>query len=377
MSGRGGYEPPEEEMRGAPVVPGFELPDSVTLARGVVQADGLQPEDVGVLGFLKLRDPRRPATKEELAREMQALGWKMGKTRFDGIFQRLKATGHIKHAAGYNPETGRPEWRIEFYLNPANNDQYVKSGIAAFPQVNTETPETGDTQHARPFETPETGVSPGQKESRDSRDPGGKPRKPAFPSEPVPAGHNRNAENPVSALSPPHPPEGGGTPPPNPPKTGRAGKWAAACALHPEDYVPTMAEVRAANDFLQDLPGRWQCGPDVARDLAPLLASRAHTQGHELDDFFALELTYDDPKNPARMPVRTLPGRIRDLKRRRTQEDPTPDTTGASGRLAPWCGECNRGEMPVTAAQRMVELTNGRDVPCEKCHPKFTRRATN
>jgi hypothetical protein len=174
-----------------------------------------------------------------------------------------------------------------------------------------------------------------------------------------------------NAGSPPHPPGGGGTPPPNPPKTGRAARWEQACALEDGDYVPTAVEVRAADDFLQDLPGRWQCGPAKARDIAPLLASRVKTQGYDLDDFLALELIRDDPNAPARNPVSTLPHRIRDLKRHRS-DDKTP--TGPSSGLPDWCGVCNRGEEPRAAFQRFRELPDGSDEACKKCHPKYARK---
>ena len=367
-------EPNEDELRRAPVVPGFELPSTVTKHRTVVMTPGLQPEDLGVLDFLKLRDPRKPATKEDLAAEMQAIGWKMGKTRFDGSFRRLKAAGHIKHHAPYNPETGRPEWVIEFFMEPANNDQYVNSGISASLQASAENPETGDPCVERPFGTLETSVPAGQKGSQVSGVPGGNPRNPDFPSAGVPAGQDRNPENPLSRRHPPHPPEGGGSTSPSPQKTGRASKaekWASACALDAEDYQPTTEEVCAADAFLQDLPGKWQMGVEEARTLAPLLASRVHTQGHELDMYLELILIQDDPNDPARVPARVMPIRIRGLKRKRTEERQTPQQ--AAGNLVPWCGECNGGEEPREVFQRFRELPDGRDVACVQCHPKHAR----
>lgn len=370
-------EPTEQELRRAPVVPGFELPTTVTKHRSVVMTRGLQPEDLGVLDYLKLRDPRLPATKEELSAEMQReLGWKMGKTRFDGIFGRLKAAGHIKHHCPYNPETGRPEWVIEFFLEPTNNDQYVNSGIREASQVAAETPETRDPAFDHFFETPETNVSPGQKGSQVSRDPEGNPWKPGFPSGPVSAGQNRNPENPGFGVHPPHPPEGGGNSSPKPPKRGRATgteRLAAACELAPEDYQPSAQEIAAADAFWQDLPGKWQMGPEEARILAPLLASRVHTQGYELDEYLELVLTQDDPAKPAQVPARVMPYRVRNLKRRRPEEKPDPHEQSAAGGLPDWCGVCNRGDEPRMIYQRTRELPDGSDVPCEACHPKYAR----
>lgn len=369
--------PTEEELRGAPVLPGFELPDGLWVSRGTWLGDGLEPEDIGFIGFLKLRDPRIPATKDTLREEMQGIGWKMGKARFNSCFQRLKAAGHIKHTPVYNEETGRPEWRIEYFLNPANNDQYVNSGIQAFPQVGAENPVSGVSQKEQLFENLVTGISAGQTGSQVSGVSDSETRFSGFRTEGVPAGQGRNSGNPVSGSPPPYPPEGGGgTPPPNPRTKGRAPKadrHAELCALDEGDYEPTADEIAAADAFLQDLPGKWQHGPEDARALAPLLASRTHTQGYELDTLLELILIQDDKDKPATRPTRVMPYRVRNLKRKRTEEKPVPGDETASSGLAAWCGECNRGEEPAETFQRTRELPDGRDVPCTACHPKYTR----
>jgi hypothetical protein len=147
-------------------------------------------------------------------------------------------------------------------------------------------------------------------------------------------------------------------------------KWAAVCALAPEDYAPTTEEIKTADAFLQDLPDRWQMSVDEARDIAPLLASRVHTLGLDYDLVLQLQLIQDDPKNPVRVPARVMPTRIRGLKRRRAG---AAAAASAAGGLAEWCGKCNRGEFPMAVYQRTVELPNGTDVPCRDCHPKHTR----
>lgn len=288
-------EPSEEELRNAPVVPGFELPDVFPLSRGALHTVGLQPEDHSVLAFLKMRDPRRPASKEDLAAEMRAIGWKMGKTRFDGIFGRLKSAGHIKHVSAYNAETGRPEWKIEFFANPSYNDHYVNSVISASSQVSCETPETS--------------ISPGQKESQVSRDTEGKPRNPAFPSGPVPAGQNRNAENPVFGSHPPHPPEEVETSSPYPLETSTPGREeGASFASNNED------QIQAAYEFLQDLPNPWRAGRATARKLAPKLAEAASEQGWSLDADLVKKLT-EMPEGIKSYPS-VLARRVDDLPRR-------------------------------------------------------------
>lgn len=308
-------EPSAEDLRGAPWLPGFELPDSVTISKGIVLGDGLQPEDVGVLAWLKLRDPRLPATQEDLAKEMQAHGWKMGKARFAGVFQRLKAAGHIKHRSEYNPETGRPEWRIEFFLNPANNAQYVNSGISAFPQVSSEIPETGDPQSEQLFETPETGVSRGQKESQVSGDPEGNPRKPGIRSSTVAAGHVRNSENPGSGAHPPHPPEEVDTSSPNP-LTHTTGAVPSPREEGPEFSPEELAQAEA---FLQNMQ-RWQAGGATARKQAPRLLRVMRKQAwpalDELDEDQRLLLEAEIFRNTggARSWVKCLPGWLEDLR---------------------------------------------------------------
>ncbi|WP_144317011.1 hypothetical protein [Streptomyces sp. sk226] len=266
-------QPTEEDLRGALVLPGFELPEVFPLTRGQLFTIGLQPEDHSALAFLKLRDPRKPATKEGLAEEMRAIGWKMGKTRFDGIFGRLKAAGHIKHVSVFNPELGRPQWQIQFFANPSYNDEYVNSVIAASSQVGAESLETGDSQTEQLFETPETRISRGQKESQVSRDPEANPWKPAFPSGDVPAGQSRNSGNPVFAQPPPLPPGGGKTSSPYPLTEG--------ARPHPEEEEEEgvsyeTEELDAAADILEALPDPWIVGAKDAADMAPsLLASMA------------------------------------------------------------------------------------------------------
>lgn len=135
--------------------------------------------------------------------------------------------------------------------------------------------------------------------------------------------------------------------------------------------MPTAEEIKAADDFLQGLPGKWQMSFEEARDLAPLLASRTHALGIELDTLLEIELMADDPKDPVRVASRVMPTRIRNLKRRHTAARQGP--VAASGGLAEWCGECNRGEFPLAVYQRTVEQPDGSDKPCTKCHPKHAR----
>lgn len=370
------HEPTEEDLRGAPVLPGFELPDSVTLGRGVVHADALQPEDVGVLAWLKLRDPRKPAKQEDLAKEMQAQGWKMGKGRFAAIFQRLKAAGHIKHHCPYNPETGRPEWRIEFFMNPANNDQYVNSGISAFPQAGAGFPKTGDPQTEQRFENPETGVSPGQKGFPVFGDPLPDSQKPGIPSGAVPAGQSRNLENPVFGSSPPHPPEGEvGTTSPSPHKPAAAPRRDKRATTPEVDPKATAEAVK----FLMKLPGDWAVGLQRAQSLAPWLVQNAELTGWQLDISLRMYLTRPEPgkKQPDNYGA-VLGYRIKDMQTRESviqaaadaeqgADEKAPQPSGTPG-LPDWCTECDSPDY------RWIAPESGPAKRCPACHPAEVAR---
>ncbi|MEU9946900.1 hypothetical protein [Streptomyces sp. NPDC047939] len=307
-------QPTEEDLRGALVLPGFELPDIYPLTRGQLHTVGLQPEDHSALAFLKLRDPRKPATKEGLAEEMKAIGWKMGKTRFDGIFGRLKAAGHIKHVSVYNPELGRPQWQIQFFANPSYNDEYVNSVIAASSQVGAESLETGDSQTEQLFETPETRISRGQKESQVSRDPEANPWKPAFPSGDVPAGQSRNPGNPVFGSPPPHPPEEVTTSSPTPHADTDGRSSLPSQTEGGREFSPK--EIHAAESFLQRMASPWNAGRATATKYAPKLLRVMAEQGWP--SIFNVDkrvLEHDITKNPGGITrhAQVLPGRIADL----------------------------------------------------------------
>lgn len=318
-------EPSAEDLKSAPVLPGFEMPEEVVLKRSTIHSPALQPEDLGVLSWLKTRDPRKPAKQEDLAREMQEHGWKMGKSRFASVFQRLKAAGHIKHHCPYNPETGRPEWRIEFFMNPANNDEYVNSGISAFPQAGAEFLETRDSQKEQLFETPETSVSRGQKESQVSRDSEGNPGNRGFPQAGVPAGHGRNSENRVFGSHPPHPPEEEDSSSPNPLTRTTKGP----------EFSPQ--EIAAAEGFLQQMQ-KFQAGGSTARKLAPRLLRAMRAQGwpaiEDLDDdqHRLLEAEIFRNTGGAKSWVKCLPGWIEDLRLYDRARSRSAAAQGADGR---------------------------------------------
>ncbi|MEU5108211.1 hypothetical protein AB0H07_39140 [Streptomyces sp. NPDC021354] len=365
------------------VVRGAEPAPATTVMRHMVYGSGLTHalDYVVLLHTLFRLEENQAFTPKDIWRDLQAEGVRSAKNANELVgrdavyqsFNRLIEAKFIRRTTVGGAPGRFGQVRYELYRQPAYNPEYAPPQEPWDPQDEPDFPRPADPLPGTPEADKADGKTAGHTASRNTGTGNAVSGVPGSGRGCIPAGRTAPGVPGSGKASPPHPPEGGGTTPPNPPKTGKAAKWEAACALHSEDYVPTTDEVQAANDFLQDLPGRWQCGPDIARDLAPLLASRAHTQGYELDDFFALELTRDDSKNPARMPVRTLPGRIRDLKRRREQDGPPQASGGRSGGLVQWCGECNRGEYPAETFQRTVELPDGRDVPCVKCHPKHVR----
>ncbi|WP_179892092.1 hypothetical protein [Streptomyces sp. rh34] len=333
---------------------------------------GMDVTPLRVWERLKERGIRSTKNREEL----------VGKNSVYESFTRIIAAGYLLRVELPNEKHPGRKGRIAYrlYDNPAWNPDWQARQVGSDPlkpseksQVRTRsgTRELVDGEVGRP------GKAAGQNASRNQGSGYTSSPVPGRGGRRVPAGQNASPIPGRIEPSPPHPPEGGGgTPPPNPRNKGRAPKadrYAEQCALTADDYQPTTEEIRAADAFLQDLPGKWQMGPDEARALAPLLASRAHTQGYEFDTFLELVLVQDDADKPATRPSRVMPYRVRNLKRRRVEEKPLPGAQAASGGLVEWCGVCNVGERPAAAYQRTRELPDGRDVPCPECHPKFAR----
>ncbi|MFG2359408.1 hypothetical protein [Streptomyces sp. NPDC048521] len=338
-----------------------------------ITADPLDLVVVVELMFLFGEQARRRSTDEPLVitpqsvlERLREMGVRSGNgSRLVGrdavyaSFARLRAKGYIRRIVESDEKTGqRTGVAYEFYDWPAWNPDAPAVSESSQVGATSGNAGSGDAESRAGKRTKQrstqVGATSGNAGSGD-------------------AGSSTSSQ--VGATSgnagpPPHPPEGGGNTTPSPHKTGRAAKWAAACALAPEDYAPTAEEIKAADAFLQDLPGKWQMGIDEARALAPLLASRAHVLELDLDLMLQLQLMQDDPKDPVRVPSRVMPTRIRSLKRRQVQPNgAVPD----AGRLAEWCGECNRGEFPMAVYQRTVELSDGNDTPCPRCHPKHAR----
>ncbi|MFE2407084.1 hypothetical protein ACFXDE_01935 [Kitasatospora sp. NPDC059408] len=305
------------------VVRAWEPPEEVILSRHIIESPGLQPEDIGVLARLLVRDPGQPSTILALARELHEAGWKMGESRFAAIFKRLKKAGHVQHVSEFNPATNRPQWVVRVYRNPANNDQYVQNGVEAASQVRAETVESSVSPAERPREAVETDVSRGQSETVETTDSGAKPWKSGIRKTTVSRGQSRNRGNHGFAVHPPHPPEEVDTSSPNP-LTQPAAPAGEEAGFSPEQTV-------AAGRFLQELPAPWAVGRRTAVRLAPKLLEAIAEQGWDLDQALVAELT----KNPngINSHSRVLATRIDDLPLHAVVR-PAPRTVAPPGRRA-------------------------------------------
>ncbi|WP_192806899.1 hypothetical protein [Streptomyces arboris] len=295
-----------------------EAPEEVVLRRELIRTPGLQPEDIGVLSELLLRDPGRPSTAAEVRKDFQALGWKMGKDRYAAIEARLTKAGHLARIPAYDVATGRPTWVTRVYRNPANNHQYVDLGISSSLQVSDEMRKTRTPIDDHGTEGREIRSSPGQTQNAENPTSGAERRKTRHTETRVSPGQSRNAENPRSGAHPPHPPEEVTTSSPNP-LTSHSGNSSLPSPREEGEGGYAEEDLQAAADVLELLPAPWTQGKLNASKLAPKLLSVMAVQGwpviHAVDRAL---LTRQLTKNPHKItnPYRLLAGdRIPNLPR--------------------------------------------------------------
>jgi hypothetical protein len=291
---------------------GWEPPEEVVLRRELVRTPGLQPEDIGVLSELLLRDPRLPSTMEAIRRDLQAQGWKMGKDRYNAIQARLTKAGHLARVPVYDPATQRPTWVTRVFRNPANNEQYVDLGIAASQQVSAEVRETRDSWRS---ESRKTRVPPGQSRNAENPQSGVGSRKSRDPGTRISPGQSRNAENLRSVSSPPHPPEEVNTSSPYP-LTDSVRSLPSQREEGEDGFAPK--DLHVAESFLQQLRPPHHMGAASARKHAPLLLRSMAEQGwpsiFEVDHLLLAREVTRDPQGFKRASS-LVPTRIRDLPR--------------------------------------------------------------
>ncbi|MFJ9351767.1 hypothetical protein [Streptomyces sp. NPDC101237] len=295
---------------------GWEAPEEVILRRELVRTPGLQPEDLGVLAELLLRDPRLPSTMEAIRGDLQAQGWKMGKDRYNAIAKRLTTAGHLARVSVFDGNTGRPTWVTRVYRNPANNTQYVDLGISASQQV------SGETRVSRDPQTPasrETRVSPGQSRNAENPQSGAESRETRDLETRVSPGQNRKVENPQSASPPPHPPEEEESSSPNPLTSPAQSLPSQREQQNQRTPEFTAEQLQDAARFLAGMQ-RWQAGAATARRCAPRLLRAMRDQGWpllaDLDDAGRALLEADVLKNTqgATSWAKCLPGWVDDLR---------------------------------------------------------------
>ncbi|MFJ5646347.1 hypothetical protein [Streptomyces sp. NPDC093223] len=332
---------------------GWEAPEEVILRRELVRTPGLQPEDLGVLAELLLRDPRLPSTMEAIRADLQAQGWKMGKDRYNGIAKRLTTAGHLARVSVFDESTGRPTWVTRVYRNPANNTQYIDLGITASQQVS---PEMRVSRDPLATESRETRVSPGQGRNAEIPQSGTESRETRDLETRVSPGQGRNAEIPQSASPPPHPPEEEDSSSPNP-LTGRAGSLPSQREQQGQgERAPefTVEQLRDAAAFLAGMQ-RWQAGAATAKRCAPRLLRAMRDQGWpllaDLDDTGRGLLETDVLKNTAGAAswAKCLPGWVDDLRlyamvkprAAAAGSEDGPDTVAARLALVAACTACD------------------------------------
>ncbi|MFF4866830.1 hypothetical protein ACFY3J_35080 [Streptomyces sp. NPDC001231] len=323
---------PSDEFGDSRFERAWEPPEEVVLRRELVRTPTLQPEDLGVLAELLLRDPRLPSTMEAIRADLQARGWKMGKDRYNAIAKRLTTAGHLARVSVYDESTQRPTWVTRVYRNPANNEQYVDLGIAASQQVSAEVRGTRDSQ---PSGSRETRVSPGQSRTAENPQSGAGSRKTRDPETRVSPGQSRTAENPRSAPPPPHPPEEEDSSSPTPP-TRTTGSLPSQ---REEEAEFSLEEITAAEDFLQQMQ-RWQAGAATARKCAPKLLRTMRKQGWpslaglDADHRGLLEAEVLKNTGGATSWTKCLPGWVQDLRRYALVRPQTAPAPGSSPRPA-------------------------------------------
>ncbi|MDT0469689.1 hypothetical protein [Streptomyces gibsoniae] len=294
----------------------WEPAEEVVMPRVIAEYPGLQPEDIGVLIALLLREPGKPASVLALSAEFQALGWRMGASRLRGVMDRLKKAGHVRQERSYDKELKRPVWGFQVYRNPANNRQYVDQALSASSQVAPIGGFPTDPVIEKTFETSKTNVCAGQADrlvSNGSAPIGG------FPTDPktdVSAGQADRAEFGGSGAHPPHPPEEEDSSSPYP-LTGPVGSLPSQREEEAEEF--SSGEIREAEGFLQQMK-RWQAGGATARKNAPRLLRVMRQQGWpslaEMDEEHRglLEAGIFRNTGGAKSWNRCLPGWIDDLR---------------------------------------------------------------
>lgn len=323
----------------------------------------------------------RPITPPQLWKELQAAGVRSAKNANElvgrnAVYEslgRLIAAWYVRRYEEDNKKHPgrRGAIRYEVYENPVWNPDFQATLAGTDPLEPTADspvkPQVGTLTGTREAENGQNGqgrVSAGQNAYRNAGSgvpgygvPGRGERR-------IPAGRNTSQVPGSIGGPPPHPPEEVDTSSPNPLKL--------AATPQEEEVRFAPEEIAAAEHFLQVLPHPWTAGRQTAKKLGRKLTEATSDQGWKLDPDLVRHLT----QNPdgIKSYARVLATRIDDLPLRSAA---LAKSAGQSaGGLLPWCGECNRGEQPTSTAARTVELPDGRDINCPRCHPAAARSSS-
>ncbi|MFF4457822.1 hypothetical protein [Streptomyces goshikiensis] len=344
----------------------WEAPEEVILRCELVRTPGLQPEDLGVLAELLLRDPQLPSTMEAIRKDLQARGWKMGKDRYNAIAGRLTKAGHLARVSVYDEAAQRPTWVTRVYRNPANNQQYIDLGITASSQVIAERLHTRDLEPEPRREPLETRFPPGQGRNAGNPRSGSGSRVSRDLETRVSPGQSRNAGNPRSGVHPPHPPGEEDSSSPYP--LARAAGSLPSQREEAPEFSPE--EIRSAEDFLQQMR-QWQAGLATARKSAPKLLLTMRAQSWPalatMDEHQRRKLEDEIFKNTtgAASWVKCLPLWVADLRRYRAPApEPAAQPAAAPQELAVLRAAC------TACDQYGWAVDDDDDAPMRRCtHP--------
>lgn len=348
--------PAGPEFSGSIIQRAWEAPEEVVFPRYLIDGPGLQPEDIGVLAHLLLRDPGAPSSVAALADECRQRGWKVSEYAMRGIVKRLKAAGHIHQDRVYNPTTKHLDWVFSVYRNPANNQMYVSSVRFVGSQL------IGQSDSLAPNE------SAGQSDSLAPNESGAIRWLPTNRDDDVSAGGGRYVASQRIGAHPPHPPEEVDTSSPNPLNQ------PAPPTEEEADYTPE--QITQAEQFLQLLPAPWTVGRKTAQRLAPKLLEAAAAQGWQLDDDLRAQLA-SNPDGIKRHASVLEKERIADLPLRAVLTQ--PQTARRSGQAQPatplptWCQDLDCDQ--ETRLRRVIDSQGFvYSATCPDCHPNTARQ---
>ncbi|MFE7412912.1 hypothetical protein [Streptomyces laurentii] len=356
---------------------GWEPPEEVVFRTDQLDPSALQPQDIGILYHLLVRDPELPCSVLVLAEELKAYGWKgLSDKPLRESLRRLIGAGHVERLKANDPETGQMVWLFRVYRNPANNPQ-VKA-------IRSDLPDGPNKRSAHPVDST---VSAGQTHPVDLT--GWAAIRSDLPdgSHDVSAGQTHPVENAGWVVSPPTPPLGGGNTTPYP-HTRPAVPAGTGTREEGEDqaHVPdkhTPARLAAAADFLRGLTGDVALNSKQRTTLAPLVLEAIDGDGWCLGPELLRALSVARDSAPVKNPASVVRSRIENLRPYRASDAgtsaaaPAPDACPLHPhRPAAACRPCQAGDADgAPDPSRRVPLTGDQIAAARARVEEVQRRA--